>query len=214
LGLWRWGGKTVMLMDDTSRTVPHAEIDTAAPARVAAEPDMADGPEAAPEGPPTLVLLLRNRGAVWLAFAAALVAAGLGWIAADAVSFTGFQRLVAGLGAATGSLAAIRYGRVAFDQRPKLVVDKNGVHDLRTRFTLSWADLRRAWVIESPGGAVLALEPVAGAGPFKRSLWQRLRQQNAALGYPEVTISLAGLAFKNETLLAAIGERKPDAVLG
>jgi hypothetical protein len=214
LSIWRWGGKTVMLMDDTSRTVAHAGIDTAETIPAVTEPDMADTADTAPDSPPPLVVCLRNRGAVWLAIAAATVAAGLGWIAADPVSFTGFQRLVAVLGAAACALAAVRFGRAAFDRRPKLVVDKNGVHDLRSRLTLSWADLRRAWVIESPGGAVLALEPVAGAGPFKRSLWQRLRQQDAALGFPQVTMSLSGLAYKNETLLAAIGERKPDAVLG
>jgi hypothetical protein len=207
-----------MLMEDTSRAA-------ALPDAVDATDDALGAPEAAPapaaadseetvSGPPLVQLSLRRRGVQWRAVLCLAAAAGLIWLALDALHFNDFQRLVAGLGAAAALFFGAGYLRAWFDQRPRIIIDSRGVHDARTRFSLPWADLRRAWVIESPSGAVLALEPVSGAGPFKRTLWQRLRQQDAALGFPEVTMSLAGLAYKTETLLAAIGAHKPDAVLG
>lgn len=203
-----------MLMEDTSRAAGLTDaVDATSDADTAPEaPAMPE--EATPAGPAPVRLYLRRRGANWLAMLCLAVAAGFAWLAFDAVNFNPFQRLVAGLCAAAAVVMAASYARTWFDRRPRIVIDSDGVHDLRARFSLPWGDLRRAWVIESPAGAVLALEPVAGAGPFKRTLSQRLRQQNAALGYPEATMPLKGLAYKNETLLAAISEHKPDAVLG
>jgi hypothetical protein len=212
------GRKTVMLMEDTSRSaaLPGAVDTVTAPDAVLNTPAESSAvmAEEAPAGPAPVYLYLRRRGAQWRAVACLAAAVGFLWLAFDSQNFNDFQRIVAGLVAATALVFAARYLRAWFDKRPRIVIDSHGIHDTRTRFSLPWADLRRAWVIESPAGAVLALEPVAGAGPFKRTLSQRLRQQDAALGFPEVTMSLKGLAYKTEALLAAVGEHKPDAVLG
>jgi hypothetical protein len=168
----------------------------------------------APDGPSPVRIGLDRRGKMAWAILAAVAAGGLGWIAFAPNEFNSFQRLVAGAFAVAAAIAG-GYGlRIGLDQNAKLVVDADGVHDLRTKVTMPWADLRRAWVIDSANGPMLGLEPVAGAGPYKTTLFQKMRQDNAALGFPQVTLPLAGLAIKPEAVLAAIAVHKPDAVLG
>jgi hypothetical protein len=203
-----------MLMDDPRQAAETSDPPTAAEDRADALAAPVDAEPEAPAGPPPVQIGLDRRGKIAWAVLAVMCALGLGWVALGVNEFNSFQRLVAGLFAAVAAFAAVIGLRIGLDQGTKLVIDGAGVHDLRSKVTMPWADLRRAWVIDSASGPMLGLEPIAGAGPHKTSLLQKIRRDDAALGFPPVALPLAGLAIKPEALLAAIAAHKPDAVLG